>query len=74
MNNLVKVGGYVIIAVFAMDGAIKCSGLNVKRYSSETLSEFLGTDYKLLKSFDYLYNMPSGDTRPYVYTLFKRVN
>lgn len=74
LNKVVKVGGYVIIATFALNGAAKCSGLDVRRYSAETLSEFIGDKYNLVKSFDYLYTMPSGDTRPYVYTLFNRVN
>jgi len=70
--NSVKKQGYVILAVFSLEGAVKCSGLDVKRYDKKMLQDFLGSEFKLLESFNYLYHMPSGDTRPYVYTLFVR--
>ena len=73
LNKLVKPNGYVIISAFNTDGATMCSGLPVFRYNKEMLIEKLGSDYSLIESFDYTYTMPSGDTRPYIYTLFKRI-
>jgi len=72
LNKLVKKGGYVIIAVFNPDGATMCSGLPVIRYNSMQISNKLGDGYKLKEEFNYTYTMPSGDTREYVYTLFRR--
>ena len=74
LKKVVRKEGFVIIAVFSRDGAKKCSGLNVKNYDQNMIKEFLGKDFKLLKHFPYLYKMPSGDIRPYVYTLFQRIN
>jgi len=71
--QLVKINGFVIIAVFNLDGAPKCSGLPVSRYNEQMLQEKLGDGFKLIESFNYLFKMPSGDKRPYVYTLFKRI-
>jgi ubiquinone/menaquinone biosynthesis C-methylase UbiE len=65
-------GGYVILAAFAVGGATRCSGLDVRNYDRASLTEFLGSEFRLIESFDYLYHMPSGDTRPYIYTLFQR--
>jgi len=73
MQKIVIAGGFVIMATFAMNGATKCSGLPVQRYSAESLSEFLGDGFKLLESLDYTYQMPSGDLRPYVYTRFQKL-
>ncbi|MCY3412999.1 MAG: class I SAM-dependent methyltransferase [Candidatus Heimdallarchaeota archaeon] len=70
--NMVKPGGFVILAAFSEQGATKCSGLDVYRYSASTLQSFLGEEFELLEAFDYQYTMPSGDTRPYIYTCFKR--
>jgi Methyltransferase domain len=70
-KQLIK-GGYVILAEFNLNGATKCSGLPVKRYDAAMLASKLGTDFTLQKSFDYIYTMPNGDKRDYVYTLFKR--
>lgn len=74
LKKIVKKGGYVIIAVFALEGAKKCSGLNVKNYDHKMISEYLGNDFELLEYFNHLYINPSGDERPYVYTLFRRIN
>ena len=72
LKTLVKSKGFVIIATFNLNGAIKCSGLPVKQYDESLLQDRLGSEFELKNSFDYTYHMPSGDTRQYVYTLFKR--
>ncbi len=72
LKGLVKVGGYVIIAVFSLEGAKKCSGLDVVNYDHTMISQFLGDNFELMEHFPYLYIQPSGGERPYVYTLFRR--
>jgi len=72
LKGLVKVGGFVIIAVFSLEGAKKCSGLDVVNYDHTMISEFLGNEFDLLEHFPYLYIQPSGGERPYEYTLFRR--
>ena len=72
LKDIVKQDGYVMIAVFSLDGVKKCSGLDVKRYDENLLSEFLGEEFKLIEYFNYLYHTPSGAARPYVYSLFQR--
>lgn len=72
LKNKVKSHGYVIIAAFNLEGATMCSGLPVYRYELNTISNKLGKDFTLVDSFDYTYTMPSGDTRAYIYTLFRR--
>ena len=74
LKRVVKKGGYVIIAVFSLEGAKKCSGLDVVNYDHKMISEFLGNDFELIKYLDHLYINPSGGERPYVYTLFRRLN
>lgn len=73
LQNLVRPGGYVIIAAFNLNGAPTCSGLPVFRYDARMLQEKLGENFKLLEAFDHKYTQPSGDTRAYVYTLFRRI-
>jgi len=72
IKKLVKQNGFVIIAAFNLNGATKCSGLPVHRYDANLLQEKLGNGFELIESFDYIYTMPSSDTREYIYTLFKR--
>lgn len=73
LRTLVAPGGFVIIGVFSTQGAERCSGLELKRYDEADLAEFLGRDFALEHSFRHVYTMPSGDPRPYVYTLFRRI-
>ncbi len=72
LNKAVRSGGYIIIAAFSLTGARKCSGLNVMNYDQRILSDFLGNDYSLIEHFDHTYHTPSGQERPYIYTLFQR--
>jgi len=74
LKSSVAKDGYVILAEFNLNGATKCSGLDVKRYDAKMLSSKLGSDFVLQKEFDYIYTMPNGDKRNYVYTLFKRLS
>jgi cyclopropane fatty-acyl-phospholipid synthase-like methyltransferase len=72
LKKIVKPTGYVIIAAFSLEGAKMCSGWNVRNYDCEMIATELGDNFKLLETFDYIYQMPSGDVRPYIYTLFQR--
>ncbi|MBI9041267.1 class I SAM-dependent methyltransferase [Lutibacter sp.] len=72
INKAVKVDGFVILAQFNLEGAKKCCGLNVVNYNVEMFQNKLGNNFQLLKSFNYTYTQPSGNTREYVYSLFKR--
>ncbi|KUO67183.1 MAG: hypothetical protein APF83_13790 [Lutibacter sp. BRH_c52] len=72
LKSVLKPKGFVILAEFNLEGAKKCSGLDVFNYNEEMLQERLGNDFELLKSFNYTYTQPSGNTREYVYTLFQK--
>ena len=73
IQDTVKPGGFVILAEFSLKGANKCSGLPVINYSTDMLIDRMGPDFKVIKSFDYLYTQPSGGSRPFIYTLFQRI-
>jgi EEF1A lysine methyltransferase 2 len=73
LNRIVMPGGFIIMATFAADGATKCSGLPVQRYSIERLSEFFGDGFILVENIEHTYQMPSGDLRPYVYGRFQKI-
>ena len=74
LKSVVKLNGFVIIAVFSLEGAKKCSGLDVKNYNQNMIADFLGDEFILLEHFNYTYIQPSVNERPFVYTLFRRVN
>jgi ubiquinone/menaquinone biosynthesis C-methylase UbiE len=72
LKKVVKQGGYVLIATFSLNGARKCSGLDIRNYDENLLAKFLGEGFELIEHFDHMYYTPSGEARPYVYTLFQR--
>ena len=74
LKKVLKANGFVIISVFAKNGAEKCCGLSVKRYDLEMLENELGTDFELKNSFNYTFVNPFGEERPYIYALFQRIN
>ena len=73
IKSQLKVGGHVLLAQFSLDGAKKCAGLKVHKYSLDELSESLGDSFEVVSHFDYDYINPHGDPRPYIYVLYKRV-
>lgn len=73
LKKLISPKGFAIIAEFNLDGALKCSGLDVCRYDTNMIAKALGSEFDLIKDFNYTYTMPSGDTRTYIYTLFQRL-
>jgi len=75
VRKLVAIDGFVIIAAFDLEeGATKCCGLPVFRYTTEMLQERLGNAFKLVTDFKHTFTNPNGDARPYIYTLFQRTS
>lgn len=63
-------GGWVLMATFAEDGPIRCSGLEVVRYSPSQLHAALGRDFDLADSRRERHVTPSGAVQWFTYCLF----
>ena len=63
--------GHVIIASFGLNGPSQCSGLDVVRYSAETLSDALGSDFSLMESAKEHHITPTGAQQEFVYCRFR---
>ncbi len=74
LKKILNTNGYVIIAAFSLNGHDKCCGLDLQRYDAKMIHENLGDEFELIETFDYTFINPYGSERPYVYTLFQRVN
>ena len=66
-------GGHVVMATFALDGPHKCSGLDVARYSPETLAVTLGAAFALVRASERTHLTPAGLAQRFTYTLFRRI-
>jgi len=71
LDIAVRPSGYAIIATFAENGPEQCSGLPVQRYSVESLSKELGSEFVLLNSCRESHKTPSGNAQEFIYCLYK---
>ncbi len=63
----VKPGGHVIVAAFAEDGPLQCSGLPVMRYRPGELHQQFGEPFQLLSHRKEQHHTPSGAVQSFVY-------
>jgi len=68
----VKPGGHVIVAAFAEDGPLQCSGLPVVRYRAGELHDQFGEAFVLLEHSKEEHHTPSGAVQPFVYCYCRR--
>jgi hypothetical protein len=71
LRRSLKPGGHFIIATFSEDGALKCSGLEVERYSLEKMQAMLGDDFELLNSFREEHQTPFNTVQNFRYGHFQ---
>jgi 2-polyprenyl-3-methyl-5-hydroxy-6-metoxy-1,4-benzoquinol methylase len=69
VRHAVKPGGFVLVATFAEDGPMRCSGLDVARYSPETLHGEFGNDFRLMESRREEHSTPWGASQKFTYCL-----
>lgn len=63
----VKPGGHVIVATFAEDGPLQCSGLPVMRYNATRLHAEFGEAFTLLSHEKEAHHTPFGTTQQFTY-------
>ena len=70
--HAIRPGGTMVIATFADDGPLRCSGLDVARYSPATLTDALGPDFALRQSVADVHLTPSGAEQRFTYAVLER--
>ena len=69
VRHAVASGGHVIVASFSVDGPTRCSGLDVVRYSAESMHAEFGRGFQLLESVPEEHHTPNGSVQAFVYCL-----
>ena len=69
----VKPGGHVIVATFAEDGPIQCSGLPVVRYGPNELHAEFGSPFSLVQHEREEHHTPFGTVQKFVYCYCRKV-
>jgi SAM-dependent methyltransferase len=72
LERALKVGGYAIIATFALDGPERCSGLPVVRYDPDSLGKTLGRGLQLVHTRRHAHATPWGSSQSFQFSVFRR--
>jgi len=64
--------GYLIIGTFSENGPLKCSGLNVSRYSKKLIQETFIRNFDLKDTFYIDHITPFNTTQNFLFSLFKK--
>ena len=67
VRQSVKPGGHVIVATFASDGPLWCSGLDTMRYSPDALRAEFGEAFELVESARETHETPFGTEQKFIY-------
>lgn len=65
-------GGHLVMATFALDGPAQCSGLDVVRYSPESLRREVGDGFELVESLAGMHITPSMGQQSFTFCRFAR--
>jgi len=71
LEAAVTPGGAAVISAFSLAGPERCSGLDVVRYSPESLAGELGPAFELVEARDEAHVTPTGAEQAFVYCLFR---
>lgn len=72
LKSALPPGGYVVLATFGPEGPLRCSGLEVRRYSVEMMSDLLGPEFDLQDSRLEYHATPAGNTQQFLVTRWLR--
>jgi ubiquinone/menaquinone biosynthesis C-methylase UbiE len=67
VRRSVKTGGHIIVASFGLAGPEKCSGLNVMRYSAESMHREFGSHFELVDTATEVHHTPFGTDQQFIY-------
>ena len=73
LENFVRLGGYVIISSFSVDGPTKCSGLDVLQYDSKKIKNEIGPQFSLVDEDSEIHITPTGVEQIFNYFVFKKI-
>jgi len=63
--------GYMIVSTFSFNGPKKCSGLDVRQYSEDSMKK-LFSDFEHIRSFEEEHITPLGASQVFLYSVFRK--
>ncbi len=71
-NEYINKKGILIIGTFAEDGPLKCSGLEIKRYSVDQISGLFEETFELVESFKMLHKTPFDTEQSFSFCVLRK--
>lgn len=72
LKDSLKPGAHVVIGTFGPTGPTRCSGLDVRRYDVQSLSDEIGAGFELLTSTLEDHRTPAGSSQQFLYCCFRK--
>lgn len=72
VKNWIRPKGYLFISTFSVLGPKKCSGLEIKQYSENTLTQKFNEGFKIIDCFTHLHQTPFNTQQEFLYCSFQR--
>ena len=72
LGKAITPGGHVVLATFGPEGPLKCSGLEIRRYSIDMVEELLGPGFELQRYELENHETPTGSTKQFLYSCWTR--
>ncbi|HIH38325.1 class I SAM-dependent methyltransferase [Candidatus Woesearchaeota archaeon] len=70
-RQLLKPNGYLIVSTFSQNGPKRCSGLDIKQYSEDSVKK-LFSNFAHIKSFEEEHITPWGASQIFIFSVFRR--
>ena len=70
LKQTLEPGGHLVMMTFAIDGPLKCSGLDIVQYDVNKLTQTLGPGYSLLETGYEVHMTPAGKQQKFAYFRF----
>lgn len=71
VRQLLKPNSYLIVSAFSVNGPKKCSGLDIKQYSKDSMKK-LFRDFEHIKSFEEEHLTPWGASQIFIFSVFRK--
>lgn len=72
LRQALRPEGYAIVATFALDGPMRCSGLNAVRYGPASLADEFGAEFDLVRIEREIHRTPLGAEQAFQYCTFRK--
>ena len=71
VRRFLKPNGYLIVSTFSNNGPKRCSGIDTKQYSENSMKKLFG-DFEHIKSFEDEHLTPWKTSQIFIYSMFRK--